>query len=118
MAKKRKAFSGDRTDPKQNKSLAIRTVLQSMPTNKAADVAAEVKKQYGHSVGSNQIYMIKTKLNMSRNTKAVRRASKSSARGKLSSAVMWVDAIKIAKHLLEATGSVENATALLRAIGD
>jgi hypothetical protein len=118
MAKKSKAFSGDRTDPKQNKSLAIRTVLKGMPTSKASEVAAEVKKQFGHTVGSNQIYMIKTKLNMSKQTKAVRRASSRSANGKLSSAVMWVDAIKIAKQLLNATGSVENATALLKAIGD
>jgi len=118
MAKKAKAFSGDRSDPKQNKSLAIRTVLKGMPTNKAAEVAAEVKKQFGHTVGSNQIYMIKTKLNMSKQTKAVRRASSTSAKGKLTSAVMWVDAIKIAKQLLNATGSVENATALLKAIGE
>jgi len=118
MAKKAKAFTGDRTDPKQNKSLAIRTVLKGMPTNKASEVAAEVKKQFGHVVGSNQIYMIKTKLNMSRQTKAVRRASATSAKGKLSSAVMWVDAIKIAKQLLAATGSVDNAVSLLKAIGN
>jgi hypothetical protein len=118
MAKKSKAFSGDRNDPKQNKSLAIRTVLQNMPAAKANEVAAEVKKQFGHSVGSNQIYMIKTKLNMSRRPKSVRRVARVDRKGKLASAVMWVDAIKIAKQLLSVTGSVDNAISLLRAIGD
>jgi len=118
MAKKSKAFSGDRTDPKQNKSLAIRTVLQNMPAAKATEVAAEVKKQFGHTVGSNQIYMIKTKLNMRRRSKSVRRVARSDSKGKLTSAAMWVDAIKIAKQLLSATGSVDNAISLLRAIGD
>jgi hypothetical protein len=116
MAKKPKAFSGDRTDPKQNKSLAIRTVLKGMPTSKASAVAEEVKKQFGHSVGSNQIYMIKTKLNMGKRPKSGRNSSRGN--GKLSSAALWVDAIKIAKQLLSATGSVESATALLKAIGD
>jgi len=55
MAKKAKAFTGDRKDPKQNKSLAIRTVLKSMPSKKATEVAAEVKKQFGHAVSVNQI---------------------------------------------------------------
>jgi hypothetical protein len=59
MAKKVRAFTGDRTDPTQNKSLAIRTVLKTMPTSKANDVAAEVKKQFGHAVSVNQIYMIR-----------------------------------------------------------
>jgi hypothetical protein len=118
MAKKAKAFSGDRTDPKQNKSLAIRTGLKRMPAAKATEVAAEVKKQFGHTVGSNQIYMIKTKLNMRRRPKSVRRVAKADSTGKLTSATMWVEAIKIAKQLLSATGSVDNAISLLRAIGD
>ena len=118
MAKKTNAFSGDRTDPKQNKSLAIRTVLKGMPTGKGSEIAAEVKKQFGHKVSVNQIYMIKTKLNIAKQPKAGRKASASSASGKLSSALMWVDAIKIAKQLLSATGSVDNAAALLKAIAN
>jgi hypothetical protein len=117
MAKKKSAFSGDRADPKQNKSLAIRTVLAGMKNAKAKEVADEVKKQFGHSVGINQVYMIKTKANMRRRPKAVRQAAATAGNGKLSSAVMWVDAIKIAKQLLAATGNVESATALLKAIG-
>jgi hypothetical protein len=118
MAKKSKAFSGDRSDPKQNKSLAIRTVLKGMRNAKGSEVAAEVQKQFGHVVSVNQIYMLKTKANMRRRSPAVRKASAASASGKLTSAALWVDAIKIAKQLLGATGSVDNATSLLRAIGD
>ena len=118
MAKKSKAFSGDRTDPKQNKSLAIRTVLKGMSNAKATEVADEVKKQFGHTVSVNQIYMIKTKANMHRRSKSVRRVARADRGSRLSSATMWVDAIKIAKQLLSATGSVDNAISLLRAIGD
>jgi hypothetical protein len=118
MAKKSKAFSGDRADPKQNKSLAIRTVLKGMPNAKGNEIAAEVKKQFGHTVSVNQIYMIKTKVNMRRRPKSVQRVAKADRNGKLNSAVLWVDAIRIAKQLLSATGSVDNAISLLRAIGD
>ena len=118
MAKKKTAFTGDRTDPKQNKSLAIRTVLQGMPSAKATEVAAEVKKQFGHTVSVNQIYMVKTKKHMARRSKSVRKVARVDRHGKLSSAALWVDAIKIAKQLLSATGSVDNAISLLRAIGD
>ena len=116
MAKKARAFTGDRKDPKQNKSLAIRTVLKGMPNNKATEVAAEVKKQFGHTVSVNQIYMIKTKSSMAQRSKAERKAAAASREGKLSSAALWVDAIKLAKQLLVATGSVDNAIALLKAI--
>lgn len=116
MAKKPSAFSGDRTDPRQNKSLAIRTVLKGMSNSKASEVAAEVKKQFGHTVSVNQIYMLKTKQSMKRRPKATRQAGSANGSGKLSSAALWVDAIKLAKQLLSATGSVENAVALLRAI--
>jgi|SRR6187200_2151956 hypothetical protein len=118
MAKKaRAAFSGDRTDPKQNKSLAIRTVLKGMPNAKGAEVAAEVKKQFGHSVGVNQIYMTKTKLGMRKHAKAERKAGRPSPAGNLlASPAQWVEAIKLAKHLLSVTGSTETAIALLKAM--
>ena len=118
MAKKATTFSGDRKDPKQNKSLAVRTVLKGMSNAKASEVAAEVKKQFGHTVSVNQIYMIKTKLSVPNRTKAARKAGSLSSNGTLSSAAMWVDAIKIAKQLLNATGSVENGVALLKAVGN
>ena len=117
MAKKKTAFSGDRKDPKQNKSLAIRTVLQNMPKSKAAQVAEEVKKQFGHTVSVNQIYMIKTKKNMkAARGRGQRRQAAGASNGSPASPAAWVEAIKYAKQLLSATGSVQNATALLKAI--
>ena len=96
----------DRSDPQSNKSLAIRNVLKKMPNAKASEVAAAVKKEYGHEVGQNMIYMVKTKTNMA----ADRRESP------IKGAALWVDAIKTARQLLKATGSVANATALLKAL--
>ena len=34
----------------------------------------------------------------------------------MTTAAAWIDAIKIGRHLLKATGSVANATALLKAL--
>jgi hypothetical protein len=96
----------ERSDPKKNKSLAIRNILGKMPNAKASDVLTAVKKEYGHEVSQNMIYMVKTKTNMA----ADRRQSP------ITSPAMWVDAIKIARQLLKATGSVANATALLKAL--
>jgi hypothetical protein len=105
----------DRTNPKSNKSLAIRTVLKKMPTAKASDVIDAVKKEYGHTVGANIVYMVKTKMNMATDRRATGRAKKATP---MNSAALWVDAIKNARALIDATGSVANATALLKAIGD
>jgi hypothetical protein len=107
MARK-KASNGkpNRTDPHSNKSLAIRLVLRKMPTAKASQIADAVKKEYGHEVNQNMVYMVKTKTNMA----ADRRESP------ITSAALWVDAIKTARQLLKATGSVANATALLKAL--
>jgi hypothetical protein len=62
--------------------------------------------------------MIKTKANMAKRPKSVRRVAAADRSGKLNSPALWVDAIKTAKQLLSATGSVDNAISLLRAIGD
>jgi hypothetical protein len=64
MAKKPTQAKSDRTDPKKNKSLAIRNVLKKKSNAKAADVIAAVKKEYGHTVNENHVYMMKTKANM------------------------------------------------------
>ena len=116
MAKKKSAFKGDRSDPKANKSLAVRTVLKAMPKAKAAEVATEVQKQFGHTVSLPQIYMIKTKLNIRAKPKAERQQSARESSGRLTSTAEWVNAIKYAKQLLAATGSAQNAMALLKAI--
>src|SRR3712207_259582 len=64
MARKKAIKNLGRSNPASNKSLAIRMVLSRMPAAKAAEVAARVKKEYGHDVSQNMIYMIKTKANM------------------------------------------------------
>lgn len=117
MAKKSSSGRPDRSDPNVNKSLAIRTVLAKMPGAKAKDVAAEVKKEYGHVITTSLIYMIKTKDNMAKSRERGAKAGrKPSVASPMNSAVTWVEAIKIGQHLLKVTGSVENAVALLRAI--
>jgi S-adenosylmethionine synthetase len=118
MAKK--AAKGDRSDPKQNKSLAIRQVLQKMPSASAKEIVEAVKAEFGHKVSTPMVYMIKTKANIKKGRKGKRgRGGKSNGVGKpspMNSAATWVNAINIGKQLLNATGSVENATALLKAI--
>jgi hypothetical protein len=120
MAKKKSSGNSDRSNPSSNKSLAIRTVLAKMPNAKASEVAIAVKKEFGHDVGRNMIYMVKTKSNMASDGRAKRtRSSKSgTADSPLTSAALWVDAIKLARQLLKSTGSVANATALLKALAD
>ena len=110
MAKKAKA---DRDDPKKNKSLAIRNVLAKMPGAKAAEVAAAVEAEYGHKISQTLVYLVKSKVNMRtgrKKSKAPRTAAP------MNSAATWVDAIRLGKQLLRATGSVENATAILKAV--
>ena len=79
-----------------------------------------VKIEFGHDVGKNMIYMVKTKSNMASDGRAKRtKNSKPDKSGSpLTTAALWVDAIKIARQLLKATGSVANATALLKALAD
>lgn len=113
MAKKKVAPKSDRTDPKKNKSMAIRKVLATMPNAKATDIVDAVKKQYGHTVNPNRVYMVKTKGNMATTRKQTNTAT---SKGSPAGATQWVEAIKIARQLLKATGSVDNATALLKAI--
>ena len=110
-----KAATSDRSDPKKNKSLAIRNVLKRLPTARAKEVAAVVKREYGHRVGPNMIYMVKTKANMAADGRPQRpRGSKSDS--PMTSAALWIEAIKIGRQLLRATGSLANATALLKAV--
>ncbi len=102
----------DRNDPHANKSLAIRLTLEKMPNAKASEIVDSIKKTYGHDVSQNMVYMIKTKVNMS-SGRGPRSGRTSQS---LSSAADWIEAIRIARQLLNATGSVEGATALLKAI--
>src|SRR5690349_12200026 len=103
MAKK--AAKGDRNNPKHNKSLAIREALAKMPNAKAAEIATAVKWEYGQSVTPTLIYLVKSKSNI----KATRRgAAKGTVRAAIpSSATEWAEAIKVARRLLQSTGSVD-----------
>ena len=75
-----------------------------------------MKKEYGHQVNPNMVYMVKTKANMASDGRP--KKSKAGANSSpMTSAALWVDAIKTARQLLKATGSVANATALLKAVG-
>jgi hypothetical protein len=115
MAKKPALSKSERADPKKNKSLAIRNVLTKKPNAKAAEVAAAVKKEYGHTVDPNRIYMIKTMTNMASDGRP--RSSAGMKNGTtLTSAALWVDAIKTARQLLKVTGSLPNAIAILKAL--
>jgi len=114
MAKK--AAQGDRTDPKQNKSLAIRNILEKMPTATATEIVKAVKAEYGVSVTGTLVYLVKSKANI----KTTRQSQKPGQRGvkaPMNSAATWTAAIRSAQHLLKTTGSVENAIAVLRAVG-
>jgi hypothetical protein len=115
MAKKAPLSTSDRSDPRKNKSLAIRKVIERMPKAKASDVVAAVKKEFGQDVKQNMVYMVKTKANMAADGRPGAAAG-SQAGSPISSASQWVEAIKAARHLLRMTGSAANATALLRAI--
>ena len=118
MAKKKAASrNGDRSDPKQNKSLAIRNVLANSPNGKASEIAEAVKKQFGHKVSSAQIYMIRAKGNMARNRRRGQQAGKApGVASPMNSPSTWFEAITLSRRLLKATGSVENAKALLKAV--
>jgi hypothetical protein len=113
MAKKSSAGT-NRKDPKSNKSLATRLVLKKIPNGTFAEVSKAVQEEYGHDIGTSLFYAIKTKSNM----KANRRANPGSGvAAPMNSAATWVEAIKIARNLLRVTGSIDNATALLKAVG-
>ena len=112
-----KKAKSDRLDPKKNKSLAIRTVLKKMPHAKATEICDGVKKEFGQSVKPNMVYMVKTKTNMVADGRSNTKKAKSKSGGTpLTSPALWVEAIKTARQLLKATGSVANATALLKAV--
>jgi len=114
MTRKATSNGSDRSDPRKNKSLAIRKTLERMPAAKASEVVAAVKKEFGHEVKQNMVYMVKTKTNMAADGRGTKAGGHDTS--PISSAAEWVEAIKFARQLLRATGSVANATALLKAI--
>ncbi len=115
MAKSARNGKVDRSDPRKNKSLAVRMVLNKMPGAKAREVAEAVHKEYGHKISQNMVYMVKTKSNMASDGRP-KRTRTSPRDTPMTTAAAWIDAIKIGRDLLRATGSVANATALLKAL--
>jgi hypothetical protein len=115
MAKTPRLGKVDRSDPRKNKSLAIRIVLKKLPSAKASEIVEAVKKEFGHKVAQNMVYMVKTKTNMESDGR-MKRTKNSKADTPMRTAALWVAAIKTGRDLLKATGSVANATALLRAL--
>ena len=118
MAQKKSAKKPDRSNPQTNKSLAIRTVLARLPDAKASEVAAAVKKEYGHDIRENMVYMVKTKYNMLGDGRGKIKKLSKSAGTPMKSPALWVDAIKTARQLLKSTGSAANAIALIKALDD
>ena len=116
MAKKAGAPVSDRKDPKKNKSLAIRITLGKLPNAKAAEIVEAVKKEYGHDVTPNVIYMTKTKMNVKK-TRKKRGESATKDLGLMTSAKSWVNAIQAARDLVKSTGGADNAIALIKAVG-
>lgn len=113
MAKKAKS---DRTDPRKNKSLAIRLVLKKTPDAKASEVVQAVQTEYGHKIGPSMVYMVKTKSNMKNDGRVRNPNGSRSGDARMDSAADWIEAIRLGKQLLKATGSVANATAILKAV--
>ena len=66
---------------KKNRSLAIRNVLRKMPSAKATEIAGAVKKEYGHTVKPNMVYMVKTKANMASDGRPNSKKAKSKSGG-------------------------------------
>lgn len=117
MAKKKTSGRSDRQDPKANKSLAIRMVLKETPKANFADVASAVKEKYGHAISPNLYYTLKAKSNMKADRRRRANANEApQAPAPMNSAATWVEAIKLAQRLLKATGDINNATALLKAV--
>jgi hypothetical protein len=115
MAKK--ASKGDRTDPKQNKSLAIRTVLKAKPKAKAAEIVEAVKSEYGHTVTPTFVYLVRSKANVRRSARQRKVGSAGQGNGRaIGTAADWVQSIKLARQLLQTAGSVDNAVAILKAV--
>ena len=105
--------SNSNSDPKKSKSSAIRRVIKKMPTANTSAVAAAVKDQFGHTVNSDRIVVVKTKKNMVANRK---KTNTQWSTGHPVGAVQWIEAIKIAQQLLKVTVSVDNAVSLLNAL--
>ena len=90
----------DRSDPRKNKSLAIRMVLKKMPSAKAKEVAEAVKMEFGHKVGQNMVYMVKTKTNMASDGRP-KRTRTSSRDTPMTTPALWIDRHQLVANCCE-----------------
>jgi len=94
--------------------LAIHTVLN--PKAKASEIVGLAKSEYGHHVTTTLVYLVKSKAGVK---KAGRKAAKMNGQASpapIAGATDWIASIKLARGLLQAAGSVANATAILKAV--
>jgi len=110
-----KQARGNRDDPKQNKSLAIRTVLKANRQAKASEIAEQVKSEYGHTVSTTLVYLVKSKAGVKKAGRKATAAGRTSP-ASMGGAAEWIASIKLARGLRQAAGSIENATAILKAV--
>ena len=120
------ADKADRNDPKSNKSLAIRTVLDRLPDASAATVAAEVQKNYGHSVAPTLVYLVKSKMKGGSGGASPSGNGKKPKRQKAAAASTpsplqgsnYGSMIRLARQLTAAAGGYESASDVLKAVNE
>lgn len=114
-----------RTDPEQNKSLAVRLVLRDLKNAPATEVVESVQNRYGHKVSPQFIYLLKNVDRRKKAKKSGRRVkavsfSPENINGEtiLNGLTDFLEATKAAKRLVRAAGSYETAQQVLSAFKD
>lgn len=119
------AAKADRNDPKSNKSLAIRMVLDRLPDASAATIAGEVQKEYGHKVAPTLIYLVKSKAkgggskgNGPPKKARGQKAAAASTPSPLQGSTNYGSMIRLARQLTAAAGGYESASDVLKAVNE
>ena len=110
MAKHSASSNGEkstRQDPKNNKSLAIRTVLAAHPGIAPKDAVPLVKKQFGHVVDAKLISIVKSKVG----SRKVAEQAKATPRG--GNAAVEIDALQAGVVFVRQAGGFVQARDLL-----
>lgn len=113
MAKKASAAVPE-VHPEISKSDAIRTVFGKLPDASASAVVDQVKQDCGLTVSQPLVYQVKGKL--AGKTPATTKRVAKPQRGASGGPESVVETIEAGRRLLTLTGSVESATAVLRAL--
>jgi hypothetical protein len=110
MAKQPSGANGDgsvRRDPKANKSLAIRMVLEAHPGIAPKDAVPLVKKKYGHAIDAKLVSIVKSKIG----SRQVAERAKATPRG--GSAAVDLDALQAGVVFVRQAGGFVQARDLL-----